>query len=134
MTHGAPAVIEVRVSTLREGATDVMADIWMDSRSAAKHGVCGAMKTALRPWLGEKLLSKGIIVYMHYAGRVELATRATLLEELAEADAVDVVLQTESLLPATSSRRAGQRSQNEDSEQEPMFAGFKSLGDGEFYT
>lgn len=135
-------VLEARVRTLAEGR-DVYADIRMDRRSATKHGVRGAMHTALRPWLGERLLGKGLIVYMHLSGRVEVVTKSTTLEDLVDAEAVDVVVQTESKLPAAIGSGASRGKPTsggdgpdsaDEGEQQPMFDGFKSLGDGTFYT
>jgi len=127
-------VIEARVRTLNESAKDVYADIQINHRSVAKHGLRGTMHTALRPWLGDTLLSKGLIVYMHLAGRVEVVTKATPLEDVIDAEAIDIVVQAEAKLPSTSARRAGAQDEVEyqDDEGEPMFRGWNSLGAGTF--
>ena len=97
-------VLEARVTTLAEEGKPAFADIRMEEKSAAKHGVRGAMLQALRPWLGDKMLAKGIIVYMHHEERVEVATRATSLDEVIDADAIEIVVPVEVALPSAADK------------------------------
>ena len=97
-------VLEARVTTLAEEGKPAFADIRMEEKSAAKHGVRGAMLQALRPWLGDKMLAKGIIVYMHHEERVEVATRATSLDEVIDADAIEIVVPVEVPLPSAADK------------------------------
>ena len=62
------------------------------------------MLQALRPWLGDKMLAKGIIVYMHHEERVEVATRATSLDEVIDADAIEIVVPVEVPLPSAADK------------------------------
>ena len=129
-----PAIIEAHVTSLHPDATDIRVDIQMDQRSVAKHGVRGAVVTAMRPWLGDKLLRKGCLIYLHdAAGRVEVATKVTSLVDILSAEAIEIVIQSETILPTSmpgKQRRLGSR----DEEREPMFGGYDSLGDGTFYV
>ena len=71
---------------------------------------------------------------MHHAGRVEVATKGTTLDDIAEAETVEVVLQAEVHLPSTSAARtASRRTSQASEEREPMFNGFSTLDDGELF-
>ena len=127
-------ILEALVTTLHANASEVRAEIRIEQRSAAKYGVRGAILTALRPWLGDALLKRGVLVYMHHAGRVEVATKGTTLDDIAEAETVEVVLQAEVHLPSTSAARtASRRTSQASEEREPMFNGFSTLDDGELF-
>ena len=126
--HGrqGPTVLEATVSTLNADAKGMRVDIWMDQRSAAKYGVRGSILATLRPWLGDGLLKQGVIVYLHLDGRVEAVTKTTTLDDLIDADAIEIVVQTTDLeLPA--SPRASSSRPKRDEESEPIFNGFHDL-------
>ena len=77
----------------------------MERAVAARRGVLDAVERALRPWTGKELLSRGVMVYLHEDdGRVAVVTRSTTLDDVLEADLVEVVIQTDAELP---DRRAG---------------------------
>ena len=113
-------------------------DIRMDHAITAKIGVRDAIMKALRPWLGDALLKKGFLVYMHHAGRVEVVTKVTSLDDVVEADILEIVIQADARLPPASSARSGKRSEapgrhrtgsddiasEDEGEHQPMFGGF----------
>ena len=88
--------------------------------------------TALRPWLGKDLLQRGVMIYLHDAGRVEVVTQSTTLMDALEAEAVEIVVQAETMLPSTRTKQNRHQAADDD-ENEPMFGGYGSLGDGTFY-
>lgn len=120
-----PVILEARVTTLHESDKGVYADIEMDQRSVARQGISGAVLTALQPWLGE-LLSKGILVYLNHYGRIEVVTDATTLEDLLEADAVEIVVQVDMALPSPQSARQARPGAGEvsESDSDAVFDGY----------
>lgn len=130
--HGGPSALQAHVTTLHPDATDVQVHIRLDPRSVASYGVRSAVMTALRPWLGKDLLQRGVMIYLHDAGRVEVVTQSTTLMDALEAEAVEIVVQAETMLPSTRTKQNRHQAAGDD-ENEPMFGGYGSLGDGTFY-
>ena len=139
MPHGVggrqgPVVLEATVSTLSTESNGMRVDIWVDHRSASKYGVRGSILATLRPWLGDGLLRQGVLIYLHFDGRLEVLTKATTLDDLVEADAIEIVIQTtDPDLPASprekasSSQPASRQKREPDEEAEPIFNGFHDL-------
>ena len=125
-------MLEALVTTLHASSQEARVDIRMDHAVTAKIGVRDAMMKALRPWLGDALLKKGFLVYMHHAGRVEVVTKVTSLDDVVEADILEIVIQADVMLPPASSARSGKANgrhrsddiaSEDEGEHQPMFGG-----------
>ena len=120
-------VVEAIVTTLLADQVDISVDIRMESHVVARQGVRACIMIALKPWLGERLLKKGVLIYMHHGGRVEVATKATTLDDLMDAEAVEIVVQADEALPSAAANRSqaprkrAPGGSSSESENEPIF-------------
>ncbi len=104
--------VTIEVKSARKGAKTVTTAVALEC-AAARSSARAAMRAALLPWLGEKILDEGFRIYVHEddVNKV-LLTGLTPLRDVVEAASVEVILDTKRKLPTAPPPAGGASTQS----------------------